>query len=386
MPAAGSDAADHRSWLRSRRVPFATRTLLHDRLRVLISIIGIGFAILLVLLLRGIMDGTVIKSTTYIDHIGADVVVAREGVTNMALSSSVITDDVVVQVEAVPGVQTAAGIIRLPAIVSAGGAKRPATLTGYDISKQLGGPWKLTDGANVSADDEAVVDKVLADSLGLGVGGTIEISGSDFTIVGLSGETASIAGKHVFVSDEAAGALLGAPELLNFVLVVSDGTPADELALRIDDAVPGVSTTPRRELSSNDRDMLRDLFIAPINVMATVGFLVGLGIIGLTMYTTTAERLRDFGVRKAIGAPTAYLLRTVIAQALALGVAGFLVGLLAAIVAGPMIVGVVPDIGIKVNLGPALLTLAAVLVMSLIGAIIPVARIARVDPLVVFRR
>jgi hypothetical protein len=76
-----------KNWLRPRRVPFATRALLYDRLRVAISIGAIGFAILLVLLLRGVMDGTVEKSTTYIDNVGADVVVAREGVANMALSA-----------------------------------------------------------------------------------------------------------------------------------------------------------------------------------------------------------------------------------------------------------------------------------------------------------
>jgi predicted lysophospholipase L1 biosynthesis ABC-type transport system permease subunit len=62
------------------------------------------------------------------------------------------------------------------------------------------------------------------------------------------------------------------------------------------------------------------------------------------------------------------------------------VGLLAAIAAGPLIVRAVPDIGVTINLMPALWTLGAVIVMSLLGAVIPVARIARVDPLVVFRR
>jgi putative ABC transport system permease protein len=120
--------------------------------------------------------------------------------------------------------------------------------------------------------------------------------------------------------------------------------------------------------------------------MSTIGFLVGLAIIGLTMYTTTADRLRDFGVLKAIGAPAAYLLRTVITQALVLGTGGFVAGLIASIIAGPLIVRLVPDIGVKINAVPALWTLGAVLVMSLLGAVIPVARIAQVDPLVVFRR
>ena len=377
---------DHRPRLTSGRVPFATRTLFHDRLRVLISVGAIGFAILLVLLLRGVMDGTVAKSTTYIDHVGADVIVAREGVSNMALSASVLSGDVVDEVAVVPGVREASGIVRLPVIVRAGNNKSPATLIGYDLERGFGGPWQLEAGRAAAGDAEIVVDEVLADDVGVGLGDTITVSDQEFVVVGTSGQTAAIAGKHIFVSDAAAAGLLGTPQLLNFVLVKSDGADPDGLAQTIEGSIDGVSAISRRQLSSNDRDLLGDLFIAPINVMVTVGLLVGLAIIGLTMYTTTAERLRDFGVLKAIGAPVSYLLRTVVVQALALGGAGFVAGLLAAMAAGPFIVRAVPDIGITINVVPALWTLGAVIVMSLLGAVVPVARIARVDPLVVFRR
>lgn len=375
-----------KDWLRPRRVPFATRALLYDRLRVAISIGAIGFAILLVLLLRGVMDGTVEKSTTYIDNVGADVVVAREGVTNMALSASVLPGDVLEQVAAIPGVEKAAGIVRLPAIVTVGAENRPATVIGYDLEQQLGGPWKLSNGRGVENDDEIVVDHVLADQLGTDIGDAVMISNRDFTIVGLSAQTAAIAGKHVFVSNAAAGDLVGVPGLVNFVLVTSAGTDDEALAANIEESVPDVTATAQSNISSNDRDLLSDLFIAPINVMSTVGFLVGLAIIGLTMYTTTSERLHDFGVLKAIGAPFTYLLRAVVTQALVLGGAGFVVGLLAAIAAGPLVVRLVPDIGVTINAIPALWTLGAVLVMSLLGAVVPVTRIAQVDPLVVFRR
>ena len=57
------------------KVPFARRSLVHDRVRLAISVGARAFAVLLVLLLRAIMDGTVRKSTSYIDNVGADVFV-----------------------------------------------------------------------------------------------------------------------------------------------------------------------------------------------------------------------------------------------------------------------------------------------------------------------
>ncbi len=52
-------------------VHLALRTLLYDRVRFLIAVGGVAFAILLMLVLRGILDGTVAKSTAYVDHAGA---------------------------------------------------------------------------------------------------------------------------------------------------------------------------------------------------------------------------------------------------------------------------------------------------------------------------
>ncbi len=372
--------------LRPRRVPLAMRTLVRDWLRLVISVGGIGSAILLVLLLDGIRVGTVAKWTTYVDHVGADVFVAREGVTNMALAASVLPDDTVGRVAAVSGVQRAAGILRIPVIVSSGDKKRPATLIGYDRASALGGPWQIKKGRLIQSENETVVDEALARELGLSVGDMLRVSAEDFIVVGFSGQTANIAGKHVFLDQQAMRKLLGIGPIVSFVLVnVESGANPADVVSALNAQVAGVTATPRDELSRNDRSLLSSLFIAPINVMSTIGFLVGLAIIGLTMYTTTAERLRDFGVLKAIGAHNWFLFRTVITQAAILGLAGFAVGLGASMLSGLFIVRLVPDIGVSIRLLSALQTLGAVVAMSFAGALLPLVRIMQVDPLMVFR-
>jgi len=372
--------------VRPRRVPLATRTLFRDWVRLLISLGGIGFAILLVLLLDGIRVGTVAKSTTYVDHVGADVFAARAGVTNMALAASALPVTIVDEVDQVEGVEEASGILRIPVIVSSGDHKRPATLIGYDLQSSLGGPWKLDRGRAVEQDGETVLDRALAGELGLDIGDKLEVSGGEFTIVGLSGQTANIAGKFVFLTRPSVQQILGLGPFVSFVLVrVEHGADPARVAAALNAGLPELTATTRQDLSQNDRDLLSSLFVAPINVMSTVGMLVGLAIIGLTMYTTTAERMRDFGVLKAIGAPNSFLFRTVITQATILGIAGFGVGLVASMVAGPFIVRLVPDIGVTLRPIATIQTLGAVVGMSLVGAALPVIRIVRVDPLVVFR-
>jgi len=110
-------------------VPLATRTLLRDPLRLAISVGGIAVAILLVLMLDGLRVGTVRKSTTYIDNVGADIVVAQEGVDNMALAASGLDQAIEEDIAVVSGVEQASGILRTPVIVETGGDKSPVTLS-----------------------------------------------------------------------------------------------------------------------------------------------------------------------------------------------------------------------------------------------------------------
>jgi len=368
-------------------VPLARRSLLRDRVRLAISVGAFGFAVLLVLLLRGIMDGTVAKSTTYIDRVGADVFVSGPGVRNMALAASALPASVVEELAGAPGVERSSGILRMEVMASGPEAQMPAVLLGYVPGASPGGPWKLREGRVLSGSGEAVADSVLADEIGAKMGSTVEVGGLRLRVVGISSGTAALAGKLLFISLADAQEVLRMPGVVGFVLLqLADGVDANSIARELGAAHPELTVQTRSELSRNDREVLSGLFVTPITMMSRVGLLVGLAIVGLTMYTTTSERLRDFGVLKAMGAPSRYLFQTVIAQAIALGLAGFVFGVVAAVLAGPIIEGIAPEIASEVRLMPAVLTLGEVLGMSLAGAIIPVARIIGVDPQIVFRR
>jgi len=368
-------------------VPLARRSLLRDRVRLAISVGAFGFAVLLVLLLRGIMDGTVAKSTTYIDRVGADVFVSGPGVRNMALAASALPASVVEELAGAPGVQRSSGILRMEVMASGPEAQMPAVLLGYEPGMSPGGPWELDRGRMLASPGEAVVDSVLAGEIGAALGSPVQVGGKPLRVVGISAGTAALAGKLLFVSLADAREILRMPDVVGFVLLkLSDGADASSVAEELGAAHPELTVQTRAALSRNDRDVLSGLFVTPITMMSRVGLLVGLAIVGLTMYTTTAERLRDFGVLKAMGAPSWYLFQTVITQAVALGLAGFSFGVVAAVLAGPIIEGIAPEIGVEVRTMPAVLTLGEVLAMSLAGAIVPVARIIGVDPLIVFRR
>jgi putative ABC transport system permease protein len=141
----------------------------------------------------------------------------------------------------------------------------------------------------------------------------------------------------------------------------------------------------RDELSSNERGLLGSLFVTPVNVMATIGLLVGIMVVGLTVYTLAAERLRDFGVLKAIGASNTFLYAVIIRQALTIGSVGFLLGLSAGFVVKPVVEYFVPDLGIQYRPLFVAAVAGVSILISLLAAILPVYRITGVDPKQVFQ-
>jgi ABC-type antimicrobial peptide transport system permease subunit len=93
-----------------------------------------------------------------------------------------------------------------------------------------------------------------------------------------------------------------------------------------------------------------------------------------------AQRTRELGIRTALGAERAKLLRSVLSTGLGLGGAGVALGLLAAIVAGPFAADLLFQVSPR---DPVVLAgvAAVLLVVSLVASVVPGLRATRVDPI-----
>jgi predicted permease len=134
-----------------------------------------------------------------------------------------------------------------------------------------------------------------------------------------------------------------------------------------------------------DRALVREKLLAKLSgffgILATG--LAAIGLYGLMAYTVT-NRTRDIGIRMALGAPRARVLRTEIWSALRLVAIGIVLGIPAALATGRLIAaqlfGVAPS-------DPATIAAAASL-LTLVGAIAafgPARRASRVDPQLALR-
>jgi ABC-type antimicrobial peptide transport system permease subunit len=97
-----------------------------------------------------------------------------------------------------------------------------------------------------------------------------------------------------------------------------------------------------------------------------------------------ARRVSEFGIRAALGASGANLLRLVLGESLRLTAAGLVAGLLLAYAASRGLAGLLYNVG---TIDPVAYLVAAILMaLACVGAtLLPARRAARVDPLVAWR-
>lgn len=363
----------------------ARRNLTRDRARLGLSVAGVALATMLVLLLSGFLDGMNDQIASYLDRAPGSIVVSQSGIKNLLVANSVLPPGTLERVRETDGVAAAAPLLSSFVILELRGEKRSAYLVGYEPASG-GGPWRLAEGREVAAGDEAVFDRALARRYGMTVGDRFDLMGKRFAIVGLSEGTTSWMTSFVFIRKSAAEALFSAPGMTSFLLVSpAAGGTADDVRARLS-ALPGVSALPKSEVAQNDVAIFSKVIGPPVRLMTAIAFLVGTLVVGLVLYSATVERQREYGVLKAVGAPARTLYGITFTQAAIVTAAGAVLGLGLAIGEAQLVMALRPQFLVTFEPATVATGLAASALMALLAVFLPARVIAGLAPADVFRR
>jgi putative ABC transport system permease protein len=364
----------------------ALRNLFQSRTRLVISVGGVALALLLMLALDAIFAGMQRQVTIYIDQSRADVFVAQPGVRNMHMASSSLPAGLAPEVAAVAGVDSVTPIMYVTNIVVAGGQRQLAYIIGLPDGAAAGGPWDVVEGKPLPGPGEAVMDAGVARKAGVGLGDEVEVFGRRLRLVGLARGTATISNSVVFIHAEDFAALRTGPGVVSFLLVRGQpGEAPEALAARIEAEVKGVTAISRIAFAAEERRVIRDMGSDVVGIMNMVGFVIGLAVTALTVYTATLSRRAEYGVLKAIGARNSQLYQAVLAQALISVMLGLTLGLALTLtlqfavprLALPLVLATTPASLVRVS--------AAALLIAGLSAVLPIQQIAGLDPALVFR-
>lgn len=220
-----------------------------------------------------------------------------------------------------------------------------------------------------------------------GLGDTLEILDEDFAIVGLSEGTSSWMASFIFIEKRAAERLLLTPEAASFLFLTfePEADPAT-IEARLHRRLREVEISPVDVVKQNDVALLVKVFATPLRLMVSIAFAVGTAILGMIIYTATVERMREYGVLKAVGAKNRHLYGLVTLQGLVIALVGVLLGIGLAWLAGQWVMQAFPKFLVMLEPGAIVATASAGLLMGLLAALLPARYVGGLDPARVFRK
>jgi len=367
-------------------IRLAFRNLFQNKIRLMISVGGVALALLLILSLDAIFTGVEKRLTVYINNSGADIFVAQSGVRNLHMASSSLPVSVKRKVKAVPGVASVTPILYLSNMIVAGDERNLAYIIGLPEKAEFGTPWRISSGRSLPGEGEAIIDRNVAEKSGVTLGNEVEILGEEFEVVGLSEETSSLVNSIAFISMDDFAELRGGYDTVSFLLVkVNGGESPAVVAAHIEAQVRDVTAQTTQAFAMQERQVVKDMSTDVITIMNLIGFLIGLAVMALTVYTATLARRSEYGVLKALGARNGHLYLSVLAQAMISVAIGFAVGLAITL----LLSDIVPRLGVSMVLQVSSTSMFKVgglsLVIAGISAILPIRQISGLDPAMVFR-
>ena len=362
-----------------RQVPLAQRNLFADRRRLLASVVGVGLAVMLVLLLDGMWAGIQQQTKLYTDNADADLYVLQPGVRDLTAGASSLPLATLDTVRADPDVAWASPVRTAYVILQLHGKKIAIYVVG-SMPGERGGVWSLSAGQAPTGDDEVVVGTLLADRHGVHVGDHLDVMGHGLRVVGLA-NTNGFMMSYVFVTHAVLDQLSASPTTTSFILIGTAQPNAVSARLRSE----GLNVLDRETVAANDLKFATGIFGSPIRLMVGIGLAAGTMIIALTAYTTIIERRREYGIVKAMGATRRRLVGVALGQTLTLAALGLLAGLVLFVAGRAIIIWSRPQFTVLLTAGAVERAAVAALAMALLAAIVPARRLAALEPAVAYR-
>jgi putative ABC transport system permease protein len=214
----------------------------------------------------------------------------------------------------------------------------------------------------------------------------VNILGHPFAVAGLTSGTSAVLYSIAFISFDDFARLRGSRNTVSYIWVkAASGVAPEALASRIERAIPDVTAQTRQEFAAQERRVVNNMTTDIFNIMNLIGFLIGLAVVALTVYTATFSRRAEYGVLKAVGARNTYLYRVVLSQAFVSVILGLALGigftLLLSAIVPKLVVGLYPSI----SFGSLLKAGSMALIIATLSALLPIKQIAGLDPARVFK-
>jgi len=376
------------------------RDIFRRRGRSLLTISGIGIGVFALVVLGAVAENMSVllaTSSGYYDGVITVVESENSNFVGMSLGSRPLAKDTVDEIRTYPGVRQVSPQVNVQIEDEFTGI--PPMILGAEADSPDYASFTLADGRRLRPGERgvAVLGTDLADKRGLEVGDTTTLRGTAFTVVGLFDRT------YMTVTDSSAFVpLADAQEIyyrrlpdafrrnvdpselvLQANVYGAEGEDLDRLSERLGRDVEGVLASGPTKMKAAQAQII-DLITSVLWSIALIALIVGTLSVVNTMSMAVAERTREIGVKRALGATRRRIRRDVLAESALLatlgGVGGLALGTLVALGLNAATVATTGTSLFLVTGRLAVGTLAFAVVLGIIGGLWPARRAARLDP------
>ena len=364
----------------------AYRTLMHDRGKLVAGLVGVIFSVVLVNLQGGLFFGLIQKASMLIDRSEADIWIGHRGMHNVDFPHS-IPERWEHVVAGVPGVseveplRIAFGEFTLP-----DGGFENVVIVGVPRDAKLAKPFKIVEGPPdaLNVHDAIVVDdcdhKKLADPQ---LGELREINRRRVRVTGKShGVLSFLVTPYVFTDYDRVVELSDMrPDHTSYLLAkVNSGVDAGEVCDAIEEGLPHLTAMTSKQYSDVSIGfwMTRTGIGISFGAATLLGLLVGVVMVGHTLYAMVLDHISEYATLRAIGMNEHELLTILIIQSALVALMG--IGLGTALTMLLQGIFSTPQAAIEI---PGFLYLgcgALIFCICLIASGLPYLRVRHIDP------
>lgn len=370
----------------------AYKLLINDRAKFAALLVGISFAVFLMIEMTSLFAGILSRSSSTVINIGASVWVMDPAVQTVA-NTIPLPDAVLDEVRSIPGVKYAVPLYSGAALLKLrDGTYQAANVVGLDDTSLFGRPKMLSGN----------IEDIFAENAFIAIRDA-EFYKLENPRIGTEFELNDHRGVIVGTARVASSALFGVPTLyttysraLQYIpnsrftmsyLLVEPKSPADVATIKARVTAAGYLALTRDEFVQKISDfyMYKTGIGTNMMLMTLISFIVGLSISGQTFYTFILENLDKFGALKAIGAKGRALVEMILFQATFVALTGYGlgVGLCATLIW--IARSHLPDYAAMITFGNLAMAFVMVVIIAAISSYVGVRKVLRIEPFDIFR-
>ena len=371
--------------------PLAQRNLFHDKVRLTVTLTGIVFSVVLIVVQLGLFFGFTTATSGLIDHSGADFWITSKNVPYVEQGVA-FSERKLNLVRAVPGVADAQKLVaHWTQWKRHDGGEDSVQIVGINVDDPMERPWNLVQGhvEDLKSPDAIILDELYKKKLGVtGAGEVFEINGHRARVVGFTrGIRSFTTSPYVFTSFKNAQDFTNLREDQTYFILVklAPGANAGQVRRDVLARVKDVEVYTTAEFSRMTTFYWMFTTGAGVAVLiaAALGLVVGFVVVAQTIYATTMDHIREYGTLKAMGAPNSYVYRVIMQQAAISAVIGYGLGMLVSVfvVRASQQGGAAILMPLPMAVGMFFLTLA----MCIGAALVSINKVTNIDPAMVFK-